>query len=315
MEGFLGSRGTLALSVFDTFIRPRLTPGVQVPLHRTQTEGVNVAWSYTASDVDTVGIGYGRSRSLTDYVVTQPASAAGPQAVDLRNQTSSHSLGIGWTRDAGDQKIQVTDSVSGGWLGGSENLLKSKVEYGRVFPDELLDHHNAWAFRTTASAAGSYKGNMPLYAHFFSGDDLVRGLRPGELGPYETFGTVSPAGTRTDSAAPAGANLVAATNLEYRIALRGRVEGATFFDAGSGLLLPNWLGRSRPTVISATNGLFHGSAGFEVRWTLPALGVPLRVNYAFNIFRLNRAFSLADGSIIRLHNRLGALGWGLGPLF
>jgi len=30
-EGFLGSRGTLALSVFDTFLRPRLTPGVQGP--------------------------------------------------------------------------------------------------------------------------------------------------------------------------------------------------------------------------------------------------------------------------------------------
>jgi len=61
--------------------------------------------------------------------------------------------------------------------------------------------------------------------------------------------------------------------------------------------------------------LFHGSAGFEVRWTLPALRVPLRVDYAFNIFRLHRGFSLADGSIIRLHSRLGALGWGLGPLF
>ena len=315
IEGFLGSRGTLALSVFDAFIRPRLTPGLQVPFQRTQTEGVNVAWSYSVSDVDSVGIAYGRSRSLTDYVVTQPASAAGPQAVDLRNQTSSHSLGTGWTREVGDQKIQVTDSVSGGWLGGSENLLKSKTEYSRVFPDELLGHHNAWAFRTTVSAVGSYKGDMPLNAHFFSGDDLVRGLRPGELGPYETLGTVSPAGATTYSAAPAGANLVAASNLEYRIALRGRVEGATFFDAGSGLLLPNWLGQPRPALIDRTNGLFHGSTGFELRWTLPALGVPLRVDYAFNIFRLKHAFSLADGSIIRLHNRLGALGWGLGPLF
>src|SRR5262249_38651322 len=97
MEGFLGSRGTLALSVFDTFIRPRLTRGVQVPFERTQTEGVNVAWSYAASDVDSLRIGYGLSRSLTDYVATQPASAAGPQAVELRNQASSHSLGIGWT--------------------------------------------------------------------------------------------------------------------------------------------------------------------------------------------------------------------------
>jgi outer membrane protein insertion porin family len=315
MEGFLGSRGTLALSVFDTFIRPRLTPGVQVPFQPTQTEGVNLGWSYAVSDVDSVGISYRRSRSLTDYVVNQPPSAIGPQAVNLRNETSSHSLGIGWTRDAGNQKIQAIDSVSGGWLGGSENLLKSKVEYGRIFHDELLGRHNAWAFRTTVSAAGSYRGEMPLYAHFFSGDDLVRGLRPGELGPYEALGSVSPAGTTTYSAAPAGANLVAASNLEYRIPLRGRLEGAVFFDAGSGLLLPNWLGQPRPMLINATNGLIHGATGFELRWTLPALGVPLRVNYAFNIFRLNRAFTMADGSIIQLHNRLGALGWGLGPLF
>jgi outer membrane protein insertion porin family len=260
MEGFLGSRGTLALSVFDTFIRPRLTPGVQVPFQRTQTEGVNVAWSYAVSDADSVGIGYGRSRSLTDYVVTQPASTAGPQAVDLRNKTTNHSLGIGWTRGVGDRKIQVTDSVSGGWLGGSENLLKSKVEYGRVFPDELLGHRNAWAFRTTVSAAGSYKGNMPLYAHFFSGDDVVRGLRPGELGPYETFETVSPAGTTTDRAAPAGANLVAASNLEYRIALLDQV---CCYRTGSGSRVPR--SSIKPTACF-TDQRGSRSAGLCRRW-------------------------------------------------
>lgn len=315
IEGFLGSRGTLALSVFDTFVRPRLTPGVQVPFQRTQTEGVNAGWSYAVSDTDSIGISYGRSRSLTDYVVSEPPASAGPQAVDLRNETSSHSLGLGWTRATGNQKIQATDSVSGGWLGGSENLLKSKVEYAQIFSDEILGRHHAWAFRTTLTAAASYKGDMPLYSRFLSGDDLVRGLRPGELGPYETLATVSPSGGTTYSAAPAGANLVAASNFEYRIPLRGKVEAATFVDTGSGLLLPNWLGQSRPTLISATNGLIHVSTGLEVRWTLPALGIPLRVNYSFNILRLNRSFLLADGSILRLHNRLGALGWGVGSLF
>ena len=315
MEGFLGSRGTLALSVFDTFVRPRFAPGVQVPFQRTQTEGMNAGWSYAVSDMDSIGISYGRTRSLTDYVVNQPSSAAGPQTVDLRNETSNHSLGLGWTRDARDQKIQVTDYVSGGWLGGSENVLKSKAEYGRIFPDALLDHHNAWAFRTTVGAAGSYKGDMPLYTHFFSGDDLVRGLRPGELGPYETLANVSLSGSTTYSAVPAGATLVAATNLEYRIPMRGKVEGATFVDAGSGLLLPNWLGQSRPALIDSTNGLIHGSTGLEVRWTLPVIGVPLRVNYSFNILRLKGSFFMPDGSVMRLHNRLGVLGWGLGPLF
>ncbi len=313
-EGFLGSRGALALSVFDAFLRPRFTRGIQAPFQRTETEGVNVGWSYAVSDADGIAINYGRSRSLTEYVSHHP-SATGLLTTDLRSDTSSHSLGIGWTHYAGEQKIQVADSVSGGWLGGNENLLRSKLEYGRIFPDDIFDHRNAWAFRTTLSAAGSYKGNMPLYARFFSGDDLVRGLRPGELGPYETLATTSTSGATTYSALPTGANLIAAANLEYRFPLRFGVEGATFFDAGSGLLLPNWLGPMRPALINSTNGLLHGSTGLEIRRTLPALGVPLRINYSFNILRLNRSLFMPDGSVSRLHNRLAALGWGLGPLF
>ncbi|HEV8075727.1 MAG TPA: POTRA domain-containing protein [Candidatus Acidoferrum sp.] len=314
-EGFLGSRGTLALSVFDTFVRPRLTPGVQGPFQRSQTEGVNLGWSYAASDVDAIGVNFGITRSLTEYVVNQPASTTGVQIGNLQSKTSSHSLGIGWTHDAGDQKIQLADSVSGGWLGGNENLLKSKVEYGQIFPDEIFDHHNAWAFRTTVSAAGSYKGDMPLYARFFSGDDLVRGLRPGELGPYQTLSTVSPSGATTYSAVPSGSNLIAASNLEYRFPLTHEVEGATFLDAGSGILLPNWLGTTRPSLINSTNGLLHGTTGFELRWSLPVVGTPVRLNYFFNLLRWNRALLMPDGSVFRLHDRLGTLGWGLGPLF
>ena len=314
-EGFLGSRGTLALSVFDTFLRPRFTRGVQAPFQRTQTEGVNVGWNYAVSDVDSVAINYGRSRSLTEYVFNQPPSTTGLLTTDLRSETSSHSLGVGWTHYAAEQKIQLADSVSGGWLGGNENLLKSKAEYTHIFPDDILDRRNAWAFRTTVSAAGSYNGNMPVYARFFSGDDLVRGLRPGELGPYQTLATTSSSGATTYSVVPTGADLVAATNLEYRVPLKFGFEAAAFFDTGSGLLLPNWLGPTRPPLITSTNGLLHASTGFEVRWTLPVFDVPVRLNYSFNILRLNRALFLPDGSVFRLHNRLGVLRWGLGPLF
>jgi outer membrane protein assembly complex protein YaeT len=315
MEGFLGSRATLALSVFDMFLRPRFTGGVQAPFERTRTAGTNVAWSYAASEVDTIGINYGISRSLVAYGANPPAGSGTTQATDLRSATSSHALGVGWTHDSGEQRIQFADSVSGGLLGGSENLLKSQAAYGRILPDEVIDSHNAWAFRTTIRAAGSYKGDMPLYAHFFSSDDLLRGLRPGELGPYQMASTVSGSGATTYSAAPAGANLVAASNLEYRVPLGHGVEGASFFDAGSGWLLPNWLGPSRPPLIPSTNGILHGATGFELRWTVPALGVPLRVSYSFNVLRLNRSFLMPDGSLFRLHNRAGALGWGIGPFF
>lgn len=313
-EGFLGSRGTLALSVFDTFVRPRFANAVQGPFLRSQTEGGNVGWTYAVSDADAIGINYGISHSTTEYTLnTIPANSTAPARI--RTDVSSHSLGAGWMRYEGDQKIQLTDSVSGSWLGGHENLLKSKAEYGHIFPDDILRHHNSWAFRTTVSAAGSYRGDMPLYARFLAGDDLVRGLRPGELGPYETFETISSSGATTYSAVPAGANLVAASNLEYRFPLIHGVEGAAFFDTGSGLLLPNWLGPTRPPLIDSTNGVIHVSTGFEARWTLPGIGVPLRLSYSLNVLRLNRSFLMPDGSLFRVRNRLGAFAWGLGSLF
>ncbi len=313
-EGFLSSRGTLALSVFDTFVRPRFEPSIKGPF-QTHTTSLNAGWSYAASDVDAVGINFAVAKSLTDYSVGLAPTTAAPLAADLRNATSGHSLGVGWTRYAGDQKVQLADSVSGGWLGGSENLLKSKAECGQIVHDEVFDRHNAWAFLTTMSAVGSYKGNMPVHARFFAGDDYVRGLRPGELGPYETVATTSGSGATTYSAVPAGADLVAASNLEYRFALPHELEGAAFFDAGSGLLLPNWLGQTRPSIINSTNGLLHASTGLELRWALPELGVPVRMNYSFNVLRLDRTLIMLDNSVFRLHNRFGALGWGVGSLF
>jgi hypothetical protein len=167
------------------------------------------------------------------------------------------------------------------------------VEYGRILVDPLFDHNNTWAFRTTAAAAASFAGGMPIYARFFTTDELVRGLHPGELGPYATEATISSSGTTKYSAAPAGANLIAASNLEYRHPLPHGTEAAGFVDTGSGLLLPNWLGSTRPLLIDSTNGLIHMSTGLELRWTLPVLEVPLRINYSFNILRLDRSCQTA----------------------
>jgi outer membrane protein assembly complex protein YaeT len=314
-EGFLGSRGSLTLSVFDTFLRPHLAGSVRGPFFRTHAQGVNVGWNYSLSNVDAFSIIYGLSRSVTEYSLAVPSSITGATASTLRSESSSGSVGIGWTRVASDEKISAATSVSGGWLGGSENLLKSRAEYSRILRDPLFDRKNAWAFRTTVTAAGSYAGGMPIYARFFAGDEMVRGLRPGELGPYATKATISPSSATKYSAAPAGANLIAASNIEYRHPLPHEAEAAGFFDTGSGLLLPNWLGPMRPLLIESTNGLLHASAGLEVRWTLPALGIPLRVNYSFNILRLDRSFLMPDRSFSRVHNRFAALGWSLGPLF
>jgi outer membrane protein assembly factor BamA len=314
-EGFFGSRGTLALSLFNTLLRPMLTGTVKGPFFNQHTEGISADWSYGLTATDTMSVDYGISRSRTQYSLALPPGLTGLAANQVAADSSSHSVGAGWEHNTGSDKIAFADSVSGGWLGGSENLLRTKGEYGHIFHDRILDSQNAWAFRTSFSAVGSYAGDMPPYARWFAGDQFVRGLRDGELGPLGVVESISASGSTAYSAAPIGANAIGAVNGEYRVPLGAGTEAATFFDLGAGRLLRNWLGPNRPSIIDSTNGLLHGSTGLELRWTVPGVGVPLRAYYALNVVRLNRIVSLPDGSLFRAHSRFSALGWGLGSMF
>ncbi len=328
-EGFLGSRGALAFSVFNNVIRPRFASSPLGPFFTTRSEGVNMGWSYALTNTDAIGVNYGLSHSATDYSLALPAGLTGLPPSQVRSEVSSRSAGFAWTHDAGNEHAQFANSVSGGWLGGGENLLRSSAEYGRIFHDPVFARQNAWAFRTTLGGVASYQGNMPLYARLFSGDNLVRGLRPGELGPYAIVSTETASGTKKCLATPAGSDFVTAANAEYRVPLGGGSEAAGFFDLGSGLLLPNWLGRARPSLLDSTSGLLHGSTGIELRWTVPGVQstgielrwtvpgvqVPIRAHYAFNVLRLDRSLLLPDNSLFRAHNRFSAFGWALGSLF
>jgi outer membrane protein insertion porin family len=318
-EGFLGSRGSLALSAFNTFLRPRLSGSVKGPFFKQESEGVNAAWNYALTNTDTFSVKYDLSHANTHY---SPALSTGVTggvtgltASGVGTQTSSHAAGLGWTRDTGDERITLADSVSGGWLGGSESVVRSKAEFARVLPDPIFHHENSWAFRTSFSGAGSYSGQLPAYARLFAGDDFVRGLRPGELGPDALVSSVSPGGEAKYSATPAGADLVGAANAEYRMHLAAGTEATGFFDVGSGALLLNWLGPSRPTLADSTNEIVHASIGVQLNWTVPGVGVPIRVYYAINVLRLNRWLPMPDGSLFHVHDRFSALGWGLGSLF
>jgi len=314
-EGIFGTRASLAFSVFNNVIRPRFASSAHGPFFSSRNEGINVPWTYALSNTDSLGVNYTLSRTTTEYALASPPSVPGVTLGDVRSKVSSRSLGASWARDTGSEHVLFANSVSGGLLGGGENMVRSSAEYSRIFRDPFLALTGAWAFRTTFNGAGSYRGDMPLYARLFSADELVRGLRPGELGPYAVTAKIAPNGAATYSASPAGANLLAAATTEYRFPLDGGIEGAAFFDLGSGLLLPNWLGPSKPLLLGATNGVLHGSTGFELRWTVPGVQVPVRAYYALNVLRVNRFISLSENSLFHAHNRFSALGWGLGPLF
>ena len=314
-EGIFGTRGSLAFSIFDNVIRPRFTHGVQGPFTTSHSEGINVPWTYALTNSDSVGVSYSLTRTASDQSFGRTSSTPAVPPIDLRTHTSSSSLGTAWEHDTGNEHVLFSSSASGSFLGGEENMLRSGAEAGRIFRDPVFSPANAWAFRTTFSAVGSYRGNAPLYSRFLAGDQFVRGLRDGELGPVAVTERATASGVMVPSPSYAGTNLITAANAEYRIPLRNGVQAAGFFDLGSGWLLPNWLGPTKPTLLSATNGILHGSTGVQLQWTIPGVQVPFRSYYALNVLRLDRLIPLSHKSFLHPHNRFGAFGWGLGSLF
>ncbi len=314
-EGIFGTRASLAFSVFNNVLRPRFARSAQGPFFSSHSEGINVPWSYPLTNADSLGVNYTLSRTATEYPLTSASPVPGVTLGDVRSKVSSRSLGVGWTHDRGSERAQFANSVSGGWLGGGENMVRSSAEYNRIFRDPFFAPTRAWAFRTTFSGAGSYRGDMPFYARFFSDDELVRGFRPGELGPYAVTARSTTNSAKTYSASPSGANLVTSINAEYRFPIGGGTEAAAFFDLGSGWLLPKWLGPTKPLLLGATNGVLHGSTGIELRWTMPGVQVPVRAYYAVNVLRMNRFTRLSENSLFHARNRFSAFGWGLGYLF
>ena len=313
-DGIFGTRSSIAFSIFKNVIRPRFTHGVQGPFTNSRTEGINIPWTQALTNSDSIGANYTLSRTASDQVfgATNPTTGS---PIDLRTHTSSRSLGTFWARDTGNERVLFSESVSGGWLGGDENMLRSSAEAARIFRDPIFSPKNSWAFRTTFSAAGSYQGEMPFYTRFFSGDEYVRGLRTGELGPLAMTEHLTPSGSGIPAPSYAGANLITAANAEYRVPFHNGIETAAFFDLGSGRLLPNWLGPTKPNLLSATNGILHGSTGLQLQWTIPGVQVPFRSYYAVNVLRLDRWIPLSGKSLLHPHNRFGAFGWGLGSLF
>ena len=313
-DGIFGTHSSLAFSIFNNVIRPRFVHGVQGPFTTSRTEGINIPWTYSLTNSDSLGVNYSLSRTTANQTFGATNGTTG-SPIDLRTHTSTHSMGTSWAHDTSHERVLFSNSVSGGLLGADENMLRSSGEGARIFRDPLFSPANSWAFRTTFTAAGSYHGDMPFYSRFFPGDEYVRGLRTGELGPIAMTEHLTPSGAIVPSPSYAGANLITAANSEYRIPFHNGIEVAGFFDLGSGRLLPNWLGPAKPSLLSATNGILHGSTGIQLQWTIPGVQVPFRSYYALNVLRLDRWIPLSEKSLLHAHNRLGAFGWGLGSLF
>jgi outer membrane protein insertion porin family len=323
-DGLFGTRASLGLSLFHNVIQPNLPgPSGRGRLFTSRSSGFGAGWTYPLASSDTLGLNYQLSDTSTTYNLALPPALAGIVSNSLRTSTSSRSLGLTESHEGERNRWDASASVSGGWLGGNENLLRSSLQYARFQPDPLSRRRNSWAFRGYLSGVSSYRGDLPLSSRLFAGDELVRGFRPGELSPYALVSPASAPGVSVFRAQAVGADLAGAVNAEYRMPLAHqnasgrapRAELAGFFDTGSGWLLPGWLGPNRPALLEGTNGALRASTGVELRLRLPVVEQTVRVHYSMNPLRLAEAFALPDGSKFRPPDRRAAFGWALGNFF
>ncbi len=329
-EGLFGTRVSLGLNLLHTALRPRLGGGESRRLFTTRASGLSATTAYTLTETSTVGVHYELAKTETRLNLNFPEGLVGVAGGGLNLTRTRSTLGASWehtahsgpeknpdsTAGAGSARRMLANlALSGTGLGGDEDTLRATMESAGLRRDPLTRGRNAWAARGLLTGIGSTTGRtVPLDARLFAGEELVRGLRGGELAPVEE----TTAADGTQRARTAGANIVAAFNLEYRMPLAPAVPGAetaAFFDTGAGWLLPRWLGGTRPSVVEGTNGPWRASAGLEIRFTIPKLEQTVRVYAAWNPLRLAKALVLRDGGVFRAAGRKAAVGWAVGTLF
>jgi outer membrane protein insertion porin family len=315
-ESLFGSRVSASLTVFQDVVRPHL-PGVlgNRPFLNTRSSGFAVGWGYPLTANQTLITNYTISRQNTQYPVELPTSLTGLGSNQTASSTSIHSFGFDWVDENSSSHWEAGASVSGGRFGGDEDLVRSSVEYDHVRRDPLTNGRNSWAFRSYITGVSSFRGNLLFQQRYFAGDALLRGFRQGEMAPYTVEDLTDTSGKDSFQAIPTGADLLVAMNAEYRVPILPRTQVIGFYDAGSGWLLPNWLGPDRPALLTGTNGILRASTGLELRWQIPMVEQPFRLDLAVNPLRLAKSFLLRDGSRFRAPDRLLGWTWGLGPLF
>lgn len=317
-ESVFGTRASLALSVFDYFVRPNLTSlAGNSHFLNTRASGFGAGWGYPVAENESLIVNYTDSRAASRYALDLPQDLTGIVNGQIASQSNavSHSIGATWDARAGVQHWQSAASVVGGALGGNQNLLRATAEYDVHERDPFSNGRNSWAIRGSAGAVGSFSGDLLYQDRSFAGQELLQGFRSGEIAPYSEVTLTDALGNTTTQAVSTGANLIDAVNLEYRVPLTRRFSATGFVDAGNGWIRPNWLGPDRPVLLAGTNGSLRASTGIELQWRMPVIEQPVRVSFSVNVLRLARTFVLSDGTLFRAPDRKFALGWGMGPRF
>jgi len=108
--------------VFNNVIRPRFASQHQRSVFQLAHHRDQYSLDLPLSNTDSLGITYTLSRTTTSYPLSSAVNVPGVTVGDVQSKISSRSLGVGWARDTGNERVLFSNSVSGGWLGGGENM-------------------------------------------------------------------------------------------------------------------------------------------------------------------------------------------------
>jgi outer membrane protein insertion porin family len=166
---------------------------------------------------------------------------------------------------------------AGGVLGGTTNFVRPEAEAILYVP---VSRRTAFGFRANAGGIRNYSSTeLPYYLRYFMGGEYqIRGVDIRTVGPLNA-----------NNAALGGTKFVL-FNAEYYYDILPMVRALLFHDAGQ--------------AFDETHAIdlrqVRTSSGAEIRFTIPMIGVPFRLIYAWNVYRdafqPARAFKFAVGT-------------------
>jgi outer membrane protein insertion porin family len=159
-------------------------------------------------------------------------------------------------------RLTASYQYAGGVLGGTTDFVKPELEGILYIP---VTRRTAFGFRAQAGWIRNYSSSpLPYYLRFFlGGDTQIRGTELRSVGPMN------------DNNAPLGGNKFVLFNGEYYLDIVRNVRALLFHDAGQAFTEKDPINLRQ----------LRTSTGAELRITLPMIGVPFRLIYAWNIYR------------------------------
>jgi outer membrane protein insertion porin family len=159
-------------------------------------------------------------------------------------------------------RLTASYQYAGGPLGGTTNFAKPELEAIAYLP---VSRRTALGMRASTGWLLNYSSTaLPYYLRYFlGGETQVRGTELRSVGPMNANG------------AAIGGNKFLLFNAEYYYDIAPMVRGLLFHDAGQAFA------EDQPLDVRQ----LRTSSGVELRVTVPMLGVPFRLIYAWNTYR------------------------------